>query len=206
MKKHPGRPREFDPEAFLKTALTVFWNKGYKATSLGDLMAASGLASASIYRLYPDKKSIFLAALSQYMEEGLARMTKRARALPPEKALYETLDYCALLSTGESGTRGCFTLRAASELLPTDAEVSDKINYMFNGIKERLIDILSQGQRQQVFRSDISAETMAESIFMMLEGMRIYGKVNPDLQRLQASNQFIMQSVMLPQAAGGEKR
>ena len=38
MKASVGRPREFDPETFLNTALECFWQKGYRATSMSDLM------------------------------------------------------------------------------------------------------------------------------------------------------------------------
>lgn len=198
MKKNMGRPREFNPEDFLMSALEVFWSKGFHATSMNDLMTVSNLASASIYRLFPDKKSIFLAALSKYMEDGLKRMESRAYKLPPEQALRETLDYCAVLSTGEIGVRGCFTIRAASELLPDDKAVYDKVSYMFNGIKSNLLHILTLGQKNNIFRTDTNAEVMAESIFMMLEGMRLYGKVAPDLMSLKRTNAFILQSVLKP--------
>ncbi|KAB7898931.1 TetR family transcriptional regulator [Rouxiella sp. S1S-2] len=202
MKKNPGRPREFDPKDFLNAALGCFWLKGYQGTSISDLMQASGLASASIYKLYPDKRSIFFAALSQYMEEGLGRMRTRAEEKPPAVALRETLDYCALLSTGEDGERGCFTIAAASELLPADDEVREKVKYKFNGIKQNLITIFSRGQQQGVFKADTQAEVMAETVFMLLEGMRVYGKVKPDFAMLKLANDFIMNSVLIKHAAG----
>ncbi|WP_157799765.1 TetR/AcrR family transcriptional regulator, partial [Bacillus subtilis] len=77
MKASAGRPREFDPETFLNTALECFWQKGYQATSMAVLMKASGLASACIYKLYPDKRAIYLAALQRYMDEGISRTVKR---------------------------------------------------------------------------------------------------------------------------------
>jgi len=43
-----------------------------------------GLVSASIYTLYPDKRSLFLAALQQYMEAGLTRLQQREASLSPE--------------------------------------------------------------------------------------------------------------------------
>lgn len=197
MRKTLGRPREFNPKDFLNTALNCFWENGYQATSVSDLMKASGLASASIYKLYPDKRHIFFAALSQYMEEGLSRMKLRCDHNAPQVALRETLDYCALLSTGKEGERGCFTIAAASELLPADEEVRQKVEYMFNGIKSCLLSIIKQGQQQKVFRQDEAAEVLAETIFMMLEGMRVYGKVKPDLNILFKTNNFIMGTVQM---------
>lgn len=97
MKSSAGRPREFDPDVFLNTALNCFWQNGYQATSMADLMKASGLASASIYKLYPDKRAIYLAALQRYMDEGTLRTKKepqKCRQKPPcERRLNLLLSY-----------------------------------------------------------------------------------------------------------------
>ncbi|MCU5774388.1 TetR/AcrR family transcriptional regulator [Erwiniaceae bacterium BAC15a-03b] len=197
MKSSAGRPREFDPQNFLNTALECFWQKGYRATSMADLMKASGLASASIYKLYPDKRAIYLAALHQYMDEGVARGAKHDVELSPEAALRETLEFVALFSSSPDGEKGCFTIAAASELLPGDEEVKRKVHHKFTSIINRLERILSKGQTQQVFRRDESARVMALSIFMMLEGMRVYGKIQPDVEDLKRCNDFIVRSVLL---------
>lgn len=197
MSPSPGRPREFDPQAFLNTALECFWHNGYRATSMADLKKASGLASASIYKLYPDKRAIFLAALQHYMDNGLARLGQRATLLTPEEALRETLDFGALLSSGAPGEKGCFSIAAASELLPADEEVKEKVAYMFHGIINRLKGILLAGQQQHIFRQDEQADVMAETLFMLLEGMRVYGKIQPDIAMLRKSNAFIISSLLI---------
>ncbi|MGK3112108.1 TetR/AcrR family transcriptional regulator [Candidatus Pantoea formicae] len=197
MKAPVGRPREFDPETFLNIALECFWQKGYRATSMSDLMKASGLASASIYKLYPDKRAIYLAALQQYMDEGIARGAKRDEDLSPEAALRETLEFVALLSSSPGGDKGCFTIAAASELLPGDEEIKRKVDHKFKSIINQLESILCKGQAQQCFRRDESPRVMAISIFMMLEGMRVYGKIQPDIDDLKKCNEFIVRSVLL---------
>lgn len=197
MKNNVGRPREFEPQDFLDCALNCFWQKGYYATSLADLKQASGLASASIYKLYPDKHSIFLAALQQYMDAGLARLSQRENELIPEIAMRETLDFFAVLSASPEGKKGCFSISAACEMLPHDEGVKEKIDYMFKGLISRFCSIINKGQLAGVFRTDYAASVMAESIFMMLEGMRVYGKIQPDLDMLRKSNEFIMNSMVI---------
>lgn len=196
MKRNAGRPREFDPTDFLNVAQALFWEKGYRATSLADLREKSGLASASIYKLYPDKHAIFLAALRQYMEGGLSRLTQRETELEPETALAQTLDFFAQITAGPDGARGCFSIAAASELLPADEDVRELIEYMFSGLISRLTRILQKGQMKGVFRNDYDAGVMAEGLFMMLEGMRLYGKVKPKIENLRSSNEFFINSVL----------
>lgn len=204
MKASVGRPREFEPEIFLNTALECFWQKGYRATSMSDLMKASGLASASIYKLYPDKRSIYLAALQQYLDEGISRGEERGAELSPEKALRETLEFVALLSSSPHGEKGCFTIAAASELLPGDAEIKSKVNHKFNSIINQLENILCKGQTLKLFRCDESPRTMAMSIFMMLEGMRVYGKIQPEIDDLKRCNEFIVRSVLSNRNVAGK--
>ena len=202
MKAAAGRPREFDPEVFLDTALDCFWQNGYQATSMADLKKASGLASASIYKLYPDKRAIYLAALQRYMDEGMTRTAKRSAEMSPEAALREMLEFVAQLSSAPAGKRGCFTIAAASELLPGDEEVRAKVSLKFERIINELESILIKGQQQQIFRQNEDARVMAQSIFMMLEGMRIYGKLQPDIDDLRKSNDFIVRSVRVNQHSG----
>ena len=44
-----GRPRSFDERAVLARARAVFLEKGYDATSLDDLSAATGLTRPSLF-------------------------------------------------------------------------------------------------------------------------------------------------------------
>ena len=57
-----GRPREFDIDDALDKAVRVFSERGYHATSIGDLAGAMELASGSIYKAFRDKRAVFLAA------------------------------------------------------------------------------------------------------------------------------------------------
>ncbi len=205
MKSSAGRPREFDPDVFLNTALNCFWQNGYQATSMADLMKASGLASASIYKLYPDKRAIYLAALQRYMDEGTLRTKKRTAEMSPEAALRETLEFAAQLSSAPAGEKGCFTIAAASELLPGDEEVKAKVSAKFKNIINELECILLRGQQQHVFRRDEEARVVAKSLFMMIEGMRIYGKIQPEIEDIRRSNDFIIRTLLLSANTGAAK-
>lgn len=76
MQKRPANPRplavrlavpgEFDMDTALDRAVRVFSERGYHATSIGDLTAAMRLATGSVYKAFRDKHAVFLAAFERY--------------------------------------------------------------------------------------------------------------------------------------------
>ena len=80
-----GRPREFDREAALQTAMIVFWRKGFASTSMNDLCDAMGIRSPSLYAAFGSKEALYLEAIDHYVRtigptvwDKLAAATARA--------------------------------------------------------------------------------------------------------------------------------
>lgn len=65
------RTRSFDRDVALEAALSLFWAKGYEATSLADLTRAMKLSKSSLYDTFGDKHSLFLAAFDRYADTYL---------------------------------------------------------------------------------------------------------------------------------------
>ena len=67
-----GRPREFDADAALDQAMTLFWRDGYEGTSVNELADAIGVGKPSLYAAFGDKESLYLRALARYGERQRA--------------------------------------------------------------------------------------------------------------------------------------
>ncbi|TFB49002.1 TetR/AcrR family transcriptional regulator [Cryobacterium tagatosivorans] len=63
-----GRIQAFDTVAVVQAARDLFWDKGYEATSLADLEAATGLARSSLYHAFGSKRGLFDAAVADYLD------------------------------------------------------------------------------------------------------------------------------------------
>lgn len=71
-----ARPRSFDPDDVLEIARQVFWQKGFQATSLDEITAASGIAKPSLYAAFGDKHALFLRVLDRY-HDGILGWAER---------------------------------------------------------------------------------------------------------------------------------
>ena len=66
-----ARPRKFDESDVIAAARDEFRDRGYAATSVDDLTAATGLGKGSLYGAFGDKHSIYLRALDDYISSSL---------------------------------------------------------------------------------------------------------------------------------------
>lgn len=66
-----GRTRSFNEVDVLAKCAGAFLQTGYEATSIDDLVAATGLHRGSIYQAFGSKRGLFLAVLSQLALTGM---------------------------------------------------------------------------------------------------------------------------------------
>ena len=124
-----GRPRAYDPEVALGSALAAFWDGGYAATSLDDLSAATGMNRPSLYAAFGDKHALYSAALERYRAMG--RDAVRA-AITGDKPLREFLrgvydGALALYFSGRGEARGCFLIGTALTEAVRDPALRDAL-------------------------------------------------------------------------------
>jgi TetR/AcrR family transcriptional repressor of nem operon len=65
-----GRNRTFDEAQVVERAARQFLLTGYEATSVDDLVAATGLHRGSLYQAFGSKRGLFLAALERLSRSG----------------------------------------------------------------------------------------------------------------------------------------
>ncbi len=109
-----ARPKAFDTQDALQTAMRVFWKRGYEATSIQDLVDALGVNRASLYATFGDKGQLFEAALTKYTEAVAA--TVGAHLQPPHAGKEAVAGYLhALVAqvTEPGAPGGCLLLNTA---------------------------------------------------------------------------------------------
>ena len=75
----------------LACAVEAFAERGYHGTSISDIVARAGVARATFYQYFQDKRSIFAELLERFIEQLLARMLPIDTTVGPEAGL-ELLD------------------------------------------------------------------------------------------------------------------
>lgn len=122
-----SRPKAFDTTAALDAAVRVFWERGYEATSVQDLVDALGINRASLYGTFGDKAQLFEAALERYGAQVQADL--EAYLAPPHAGREAIAAYFA--AAIERATRpgvpgGCLMLNTAAACTAAPPELIDR--------------------------------------------------------------------------------
>ncbi|NEZ62179.1 TetR/AcrR family transcriptional regulator [Leptolyngbyaceae cyanobacterium CCMR0082] len=167
-----ARLREFDTDAVLDAAMQTFWLRGYEATSLVDLMAATGLQKGSIYKAFKDKHSLFMLALRRYLDQSndLSRQYL-ADPISPRAGVSGWLQVIVSLRGNDQTRRGCFMLNSLVELAPHDEAVKTLLDEHLCHVQLMLTRAIAKGQSLGEFRADIPAEELSLLVLNLLQGL-----------------------------------
>src|SRR5438876_9666030 len=91
-----ARPRQFDPEQVLERSMHEFWRKGYRDTSVDDLVTATGVRPGCLYNAFQGgKRELFFGALDRYsalvVPEKLGALEQPGASVAEVRAYFDGL-------------------------------------------------------------------------------------------------------------------
>lgn len=145
-----GRPRSFNTEATLAQATLTFWQRGYAATSLDDLSAATGLNRPSLYGAFGDKHALYLQALKLYTEQSEAAIAAAFEGCPLREGLARVYALALqLYCPADAAGRGCLLIGTAATEAPRDdairAQLGASLRCFTAAFEARLQRALDEG-------------------------------------------------------------
>ncbi|OCB58927.1 transcriptional regulator [Mycobacterium vulneris] len=179
-----ARPRSFDEQRVLTAVRDQFWDAGYAATSLEDLMRVSGLGKGSLYAAFGDKHQLFLRALHGYTDarhEDLRKaLTETPRALDALRMLFEA-------PTDPDARRGCLMANSTYELGHSDPEVLAHAQRTYETSAALIGDCVTRAQREGDVPAGADPIALARAILAAQQGLVFMGRTGLDTTTLAAT-------------------
>lgn len=174
-----ARPTEFNRETVLQNAMHLFWQKGYAATSMSDLIAAMNMRPGSIYGAFGNKQALLLEAMTHYAETGQREI--REQLLDPGKPKKETLKRlfsCMIqeMTDKSNPAQGCLLINMLLELSNIDEEAGACARKHLEGMKSIFKETLSAAQQSGELSSKRKAEELATFLLGTVYSLRVMGR------------------------------
>lgn len=175
------RTKDFDEQEILKKAISIFWEKGYHATSLYDLIDGLGIGRSSIYHAFGDKHNLFVKALEQYQQEATGRIQAALEDASSVKEGIRALLRIGIMDRlGSECPKGCFKVNTEVELATHDELIKKVLREDELLIEEALIKAIKKGQEEGEINASKEPTVLAHFLCNTITGLRVYSKIRSD--------------------------
>lgn len=180
-----ARTKEFDPDVALQRAMELFWQRGYEATSMANLVEHMGIGRESIYATFGSKRELYAKAYEHYLATGVdfvEELSQPGPALPAIRALVERY---AEEAAHDTTHRGCLVVNTAVELAPHDQALARRVESNWDFIETTLTTALTRARAQGELTPDKNPRSLARFLLTTLQGIRVIGKSSNNPARLR---------------------
>jgi len=134
------RYKEYNTNSVLEKCIPIFWEKGFRATSINEIVGVTGVNRFSLYHEFQNKEGILYNALKLYQKRyGMSKFD----ILKKEGDLATVLQefYLSFLQSKEK-YQGCFYIHIGTELADEDPEIKSLIRNYLAALEFALIERL----------------------------------------------------------------
>lgn len=180
-----ARPREFNQDEVLQRAMMLFWRKGFEATSMADMLEATGLSRSSLYDTFGDKRTLFLAAMDAYRRHRQERLQAMLNDGGPARQSIAGF-FKSILShaLGEERQYGCMSCNEAVELAPRDEEVQRLVVADFKGVEDAFADAITRGQKDGSIANQEDSRKLARFLSVSLQGLQVMARAGVERENI----------------------
>ncbi len=153
----PGHPRltargAATRDRIVHAAADLMYVKGVNATTLDDVIAASGTSKSQLYRHFPSKEDLIHAVIALRGQQVMERENQRLERLNSFRGLTRWRDALVQANSLQNGAYGCALGSMANELADSDEQAVASLAELF----ARWEGLLAAGLRRMQDKGSLS--------------------------------------------------
>ena len=179
--------KSFNEQDAIGKAMKVFWEKGYEATSISDLIESTGINRGSLYNAFGGKRQLFTQSLLKYDVETRRAILADLEALDNPPLAFETL-FNTLVQQAHNDIqpKGCFLVNTSIEIASHDQEAKDIVTHGFIEFEAFFRRGIEVSQARGEMPSSLDASSTAKALFSLVVAIRVLGRGIYNESSLQA--------------------
>ncbi len=180
----------------------LFNRNGYRASSLGDVVEATGSPKGSLYFHFGSKEALTKEALAYALERGRERYAfMRDPDLPPREAMTRLLATFASQWATPIFAGGCPLFNAAVESARIDEEARLFTAEAFAAWRGRTAAVLARGIADGTFPPTLDPDAFASVIHATYHGALVTSRLARDPVHLERALAHLADALVLPRPA-----
>jgi len=190
-----GRPRAFDVDKALGSALELFWRHGYEGTSLAMLTEAMGINTPSLYAAFGNKEELFSRALERYLQNPASHMDGALKEPTARKVAENILrGSINLVTHPDHPAGGCLLIRGGIATGPLNDSISRQLSACRAKGEEMMRERFERALAEGDLPPSASAEKLARFLMTLNCGFSVQAAAGATRRQLEEMADMAMQS------------
>lgn len=186
--------KQITREKLLDQGVAMFTERGYHGAGLQDILHSVGVPKGSFYNYFASKEEFGAAAIIHYIEPFIAllddwlkrpELTGRAALMGYFAELTEVLERRRFVG-------GCLLGNLMGEVGDTSETCRLALAQALHRYRDKLAEGIARGQREGVFRTDKSADSMADFLSDAWQGALLRMKIEQSCEPLRQCYQTLL--------------
>lgn len=185
---------EFNEVEKIEKAMNVFWEKGYNATSMQDLVDAMQINRSSLYNTIGDKHQLFMKCIGNYFDNAMCELkSKVANETSAKAALIKVISDKAdwIISCD----KGCLGMKTIFEIAPDDCTVRNVMSKNNDIFIEFLATVVQKAMDDGEMDNSEDASIMAEYIATSFTGWKQSYILNGNPIKIKKMSEFLIKNI-----------
>lgn len=168
-----ARPQQFDRQQALESAMLVFWQQGYGASSMAQLLSAMDISRSSFYASFGDKRSLFVQCLELFFQRTLRFYDQQAAGNAPLNAI-RCFFHSTLVSVPDHRRQlGCLMVNSVLELADNDNELRDLASDKLAAIEQIFVSCYLRAKALNQIDGHRDCRQLAQMTMLLNKGLRV---------------------------------
>jgi TetR/AcrR family transcriptional regulator, transcriptional repressor for nem operon len=180
------RTKEFDRDDVIHKARELFWQKGYEATSMDELVNTLGISRSSLYDTFGDKHQLYCETLNNYCESNAYTLAKEATgAKNPVAFIGYVFDIILSQAKKDKDNKGCYVVNSMVEFSSRDESIKSILDANNKVFEKMFADLIKRGQQNGSIINQQTPRQLALFLVNTIYGIRISSRSSTSFKELQ---------------------
>ena len=171
-----ARPREFDADTALDSAIGVFREHGFEGASAQMLVGAMGIGRQSLYDTFGDKWGLYRSAVRRY---GMKECSAHVEALRSGFRAIDGIE-ALLRRVVETASQPCLGVGSICEFGVSRPDLAEVHAPLAKTLREAIAARVRDAQRDGDVAADLDPEAASEFLIANIAGIRVAGRGGAD--------------------------
>ena len=171
-----GRNISFNKEHALDKAMHLFWEKGYDATSISDLIEAMGVSRSTLYSSFGDKDELFKLVLEHYKKRGQEKRSLLFSGINVKESLkaffYQHIEKCY----SDDIPNSCIITNSSLLIGNIDSSIEKILIHDFNELEKVFKEVVEKGKEIGEIPPEVNCNLVAYSLLSLNHSINLMSK------------------------------